>query len=81
MYVVDDTGVDIQDADGCLKNYQDADTKSGNAITRTFCQKCGSPIYSASEKSPGKKVIKASLFDKVATARKDIFLEDEIKWA
>ncbi len=32
-YVLDDKDVTIKDANGDLKKYQDADTKSGNAIT------------------------------------------------
>lgn len=32
---------------GELKLYADADTKSGNIVSRYFCGNCGSPIYSA----------------------------------
>lgn len=41
VFMLDHSEVDIQDPSGALKNYTDANTKSGNAITRQFCGNCG----------------------------------------
>jgi len=36
-----------------IKSYTDANTLSGNALTRWFCSNCGSPIYLTNEKFQG----------------------------
>ncbi|KAK1762333.1 glutathione-dependent formaldehyde-activating enzyme [Phialemonium atrogriseum] len=79
-YICDEKGVSIQDANGCLKDFKDHDTQSGNVITRSFCQGCGSPVCTCSPALPGKLVVKASLFTDIATAREEVFEERKISW-
>ena len=38
--------------EGELKLYCDSDTDSGDTVQRFFCDKCGSPIYSAVPSTP-----------------------------
>ena len=43
---------DLVIIEGELKLYSDSDTDSGDTVQRFFCDKCGSPIYSAVPSTP-----------------------------
>ncbi|PHH92916.1 hypothetical protein CDD83_3406 [Cordyceps sp. RAO-2017] len=79
-YLVDESEADVDDKQGQLKEYRDSDTKSGNTVTRSFCQTCGSAVVTKSLKFPGKLFLKASLFDKVAPVKREVYTEDRIDW-
>ena len=49
------------------KLYEDADTKSGNAVSRYFCGDCGSPIYSALPDNPEVLFLKTGTLDDTST--------------
>jgi hypothetical protein len=46
VYLLDNSEVKIDDPNGALKSYEDADTKSGNSIVRQFCGNCGRCVVS-----------------------------------
>ena len=48
---------------GETKVYTDPDTQSGNTVKRFFCDKCGSPIYSAVQSSPDMVYLKTGTLD------------------
>ena len=52
---------------GETKVYTDPDTDRGNAVQRFFCDKCGSPIYSAVQSSPNMVYLKTGTLDDTTT--------------
>lgn len=49
--------------------YLDGDTKSGNAVERYFCGRCGSPIYSAIPSQPDTLFLKTGTLDDTSDFR------------
>ena len=45
------------------KLYEDSDTESGNTVQRYFCDRCGSPIYSAIPDQPDVFYLKTGTLD------------------
>ena len=45
------------------KLYEDSDTDTGNTVQRYFCDKCGSPIYSAIDAQPDMLFLKTGTMD------------------
>ncbi|PKK48985.1 hypothetical protein CI102_4144 [Trichoderma harzianum] len=79
-YFLEEKDFTVSDPKSSAKQYLDYNTASKASVTRTFCQTCGSPLFSQPEKLPGKYFVKASLFDEIPSARSDIFLERKIHW-
>ncbi|MBK6707942.1 MAG: GFA family protein [Sphingomonadales bacterium] len=48
---------------GELAVYEDRDTRSGNAVYRKFCGKCGSPIFSDLAEGNGMTIVKVGTLD------------------
>jgi len=53
----------ILEGEGELKLYSDPDTDSGDTVQRFFCEKCGSPIYSAVPSTPDIFYLKLGTMD------------------
>ncbi|KAL6693910.1 Mss4-like protein [Trichoderma pleuroticola] len=79
-YLVEEKEFTVSDPKSSAKQYLDSNTASKALVTRTFCQTCGSPLFSQPSKLPGKYFVKASLFDEIPSSRTDIFLEKKIHW-
>ena len=54
---------DLVIMEGELKLYSDPDTDSGDTVQRFFCEKCGSPIYSAVPSTPDIFYLKLGTMD------------------
>jgi hypothetical protein len=48
---------------GSTRKYEDSATQSGRTLSRHFCEKCGSPIYSHRNPNPGFVVVRAGSLD------------------
>ncbi len=48
---------------GEIKTYADTSADSGNAVNRSFCPSCGSPVITTAAVMPGIAIIKAGTFD------------------
>ena len=57
---------DLVIIEGELKLYCDSDTDSGDTVQRFFCDKCGSPIYSAVPSTPDILYLKLGSMDDTA---------------
>ncbi|RGP81382.1 longiborneol synthase [Fusarium longipes] len=78
-YIVDEDDAKITDSNGSLKTFT-ATAQSGNKVERSFCGDCGSPVVTRTPKYPGKAIIKASLFDEIATPAAESFTQRRPKW-
>jgi hypothetical protein len=54
---------------GETKKYDDSATQSGRTLSRHFCGKCGSPIYSHRNPNPGFVVVRAGSLDDPGNAK------------
>jgi len=56
---------------------------SGNELTRHFCPRCGSPIYTASPVHPGHVYVKAGVLDDPLVVRpvQENWLRSAVSWA
>ncbi|KAJ2978628.1 hypothetical protein NQ176_g3711 [Zarea fungicola] len=79
-YVIDENEDAITDSKNTLRLYEDRDTISGNLCERYFCSGCGSAIYSATVVAPGKRLVKASLFDSLAHDLMEVNPEHRVTW-
>ncbi|KAL7917596.1 Mss4-like protein [Trichoderma austrokoningii] len=79
-YILGEDEVTIYDWKESRKQYIDVNTKSKATVKRTFCQTCGSPLYSQLESMTGKYLVKASLFDDITSTKTDVFEERQIHW-
>ncbi|KAL7893528.1 Mss4-like protein [Trichoderma sp. SZMC 28014] len=79
-YILDEDEVTVNDSNNSRKQYIDSNTKSKRTVKRTFCQICGSPLYSQLESMVGKYFVKASLFDEVTSTKTDVFEDRQIQW-
>src|SRR5262245_62088393 len=48
---------------GTTRKYDDSATRSGRTLSRHFCEKCASPIYSHRNPNPGFVVVRAGTLD------------------
>ncbi|KAF6822721.1 hypothetical protein CPLU01_11831 [Colletotrichum plurivorum] len=69
------------DGQQALSEYLDSNTDSGRTVHRFFCKNCGSPVKSVSPAIPGKTFVKASLFDDIPTAKKEVYDHKALNWA
>ncbi|KAF1930252.1 uncharacterized protein M421DRAFT_418570 [Didymella exigua CBS 183.55] len=46
-----------------LKQYSDRETETGEAVYRSFCTNCGSPMLTKSPRMPGITIIPSGVFD------------------
>lgn len=51
---------------GELTTYADTSAESGNAVSRSFCPACGSPVITTAAVMPGIVIVKAGTFDDVS---------------
>ncbi|KAJ5355150.1 uncharacterized protein N7496_012362 [Penicillium cataractarum] len=72
-YFVAEDEITVEDSNNAMGVYDDQNTAAGHVIQRYFCSKCGSPTYTKTPKAPGKLFLKASLFDTIAPAVKEVF--------
>ncbi|KAL5355196.1 Mss4-like protein [Aspergillus floccosus] len=79
-YAVNDADVVIYDPQSCLKTFVDTQTTSGNHIERRFCSNCGSPVFTLTPSFPGKKLIKASLFDSISLPNMEVYIHRRQAW-
>ncbi|UKZ69634.1 uncharacterized protein TrAtP1_010640 [Trichoderma atroviride] len=79
-YILGEDEVTVHDSKNSRKQYVDTNTTSKATVKRTFCQNCGSPLYSQAEKLAGKYFVKASLFDEITMTKTDIFQDRQIHW-
>lgn len=67
----------VKHAEGLLSSFRSYGNANKTKLTRMLFD---SPLFSQAERVPGKYFVKASLFDKITSARTDIFLESQIHW-
>ncbi|KAL6900589.1 Mss4-like protein [Trichoderma evansii] len=79
-YILGEDEVTVHDSNDSRKQYIDINTISKATVKRTFCQTCGSPIYSQLESMAGKYFIKASLFDEIIPTKTDVYQDRQIHW-
>ncbi|PTB35536.1 hypothetical protein M441DRAFT_152746 [Trichoderma asperellum CBS 433.97] len=79
-YILSEDEVTVQDSHDSREQYIDVNTISKATVRRTFCQMCGSPLYSQLESMAGTFFIKASLFDEITPTKTDVFQDRQIHW-
>ncbi|CBX96543.1 hypothetical protein IAQ61_005590 [Plenodomus lingam] len=80
IFIIDGKDVKIEDKKNSLKDYTDADTVSGNTITRRFCSNCGSPVMSVPGGDNPTVYLKGGLFDRLPPPTFKSFEQEEPDW-
>ncbi|CAF1140866.1 unnamed protein product [Rotaria sp. Silwood1] len=75
--IVPESAVEIT---GQPKIYHDSNTDSGTTIQRTFCDNCGSPIYSTTPTMPGVRIVKLGLFDEIPKPSFELYCKTRPSW-
>jgi len=66
-----------------VRVYKDGNTKTGNTLSRYFCDVCGSPIYLTNPQFEGLVILYSGCLDgkeKNATPKGELFAENRRHW-
>ncbi|KAF6842369.1 hypothetical protein CMUS01_03148 [Colletotrichum musicola] len=80
-FLIEDDQWELEDGQQALSEYLDSNTDSGRTVHYVVTDHLASPVKSVSPAIPGKSFVKASLFDDIPTAKKEVYDHKALNWA